>query len=94
VATQRTFASTRRAASDIGVTAGELAGPPASRVALWSPEAGVRVVYRLGDVLPGAVLFRADGSALIVALRANEAVVVDLRTGAVSPSTADAFGAQ
>ena len=42
-------------------------------------------MYPLGDGLPGAVLFRADGSALIVALRPNEAVVVDLRTGVVSP---------
>jgi len=79
------LAGFRPGSRDIGLTVSELTGPPASRVALWSPEAGLRIVYRLGDGLPGAVLFRADGSALIVALQPNEAVVVDLRTGVVSP---------
>jgi len=79
------FVGFRAGTSDVGLIVSERTGPPMYRVALWSPEAGLRIVYRLGDQFPSAALFRADGSALIIHLRLNEAVVVDLQTGAVSP---------
>jgi len=53
-------------------------------IELWSIGQGRRVVYRASQS-PQTIFFRADGSALIVASRPGEQVVVDLRSGAVAP---------
>jgi hypothetical protein len=76
----------RPGSSDIGLLVGSLPpGPLNETIELWSPEAGRRVVYRAGEIFPSPVLFRADGSGVYIVLRTNNVVVLDLRTGLMTP---------
>jgi hypothetical protein len=55
------------------------------RIELWSAAAGRRVVVGPGERVSGDAFFRADGSALVVTLAPDQAVVVDLASGRTSP---------
>ncbi len=76
----------RPGTSDVGLLVG--AGDPAEgpdHYELWSAGAGRRTVYTLGAGVGWGAIFRADGSGLIVSRRLDEAVIVDLASGSVTP---------
>lgn len=74
----------RPGTGEVGVLVSSIGGGP-SRIELWSAAAGRRVVFGPGERVSGDAFFRADGSALVITLALDEAVVVDLASGRTSP---------
>lgn len=75
----------RPGTGDVGIYVTSIAGGAPGRIELWSATDGRRVVFGPGDRATGDAFFRADGSALVVTLALDEAVVVDLASGRTSP---------
>jgi hypothetical protein len=75
----------RPGTDDVGVFVTSITGGGPGRIELWSAAAGRRVVFGPSDRVAGDAFFRADGSALVLTLALDEAVVVDLASGRTSP---------
>jgi hypothetical protein len=75
----------RPGTGDVGVFVTSIAGGGPGSIELWSAAAGRRVVLGPGERVSSDAFFRADGSALVVTLALDEAIVVDLVSGRTSP---------